>query len=604
MRQTIIWELLVTQKRWILGGLLPIVGLSLGVTLGYANGVRDAIDKGIVERSAPLSGFVTTMVVAAVLLVPIGIALRQITARIGYTIEYQVRVRLYDRLQSLHPRTLDKLATGQLMTRAVTDLAMLELFVVIIPTLAVTFILIAALAVVIMVQSPVMAALAISAIPVNVWLVMRIRYRLHALSWMRLHRRAEVTTAIDEAVRGIRVVKAFSREPYERGRVATAATAAYAVAMNRVRLLARYDVLLRLLPAVFTCLEVMLAGRLISGGGFTIGKLLVLLYFAQALTQFAQSFGDIADAWQAARAGATRITELLDQLPIEVPENPTPLPPSCTGLRLEALGFRDGDRRLLTNFDLALAPGEVVVVHGAPGSGKSLVASLAAGRVPPTEGRVILDGVDLSQLDPLDVTRAIRLLTEEPFLFGRTVRENLEMGGAPGGQPPTEAELQIALAATNAAEFVHDLANGLDTVLGDRGMTLSGGQRQRLSLARAVVTPPRVLVLDDALAAVNPALEIEIVRQLRDLAPDMAILCITRREGLSSLADRIVQLPDRDLGPRRSEQPLSTNATVDSMQLALGRVRWRAPAEVARQHRQAAARDRGAAGERGGRYRR
>ncbi len=588
MRQTIIWELLRAQWRWVLLILLPLSALSFTCTLAYANGVRDAIDKAIVDKSAPLSGFIKAMVVAAFLLWPIGIALRQTTARIGYTIEYQVRVRLYDRLQALNPRTLDKLATGQLMTRAVTDLAMLELFVVIIPTLAVTFVIIGALAVVILVQSPLMAALALSSVPINGWLVMRIRYRLLGLSWMRLHRRAEVTTAIDEAVRGIRVVKAFGREDYERGRVAAAARAAYAVALNRVRLLAKFDVLLRLLPGVFTLLEILLAGQLIGRSAFTIGKLLILLYFAQALTAFAQSFSDIADAWQAARAGATRITELLDQIPPDRRADPDPLPPVSTGLSLEAVSFRSldadaaddaeegavdhGRRLLLEELDLGIAPGELVVVHGAPGSGKSLIAALAAGRVPPSAGRVLLDGSDLLDLDPLEVTRAVRLLTEDPFLFGRTVRENLAMGAASSGRPASDQEVLDALVAANAAEFVNDLSDGIDTQLGDRGMTLSGGQRQRLALARALVAPPRVLVLDDALAAVNPALEIDIVRRLRVLAPEMGILCITRREGLRTLADRIIELPDRrEPGAQAADRARAAESTaaVDPMAFAL-----------------------------------
>jgi ATP-binding cassette subfamily B protein len=389
---------------------------------------------------------------------------------------------------------------------------------------------------------------------------------------MRLHRRAEVTTAIDEAVRGIRVVKAFGREPHERGRVRTAAVAAYAIALNRVRLLARFDVLLRLVPAVFTALEIVLAGRLIEGGGFSIGKLLILLYFAQALTAFAQSFSDIADAWQAARAGATRITELLDQIPPEPPADPQPLPPVSTGLTLEAVTFHDGDRNLLTGLSLQLPPGHVVVVHGPPGSGKSLVAALAAGRAGPTAGVVQLDGSDLATLDPLEVTRAVRLLTEDPVLFGRSVRENLEMGGDAHGRSPTDAELRVALDAANASEFVDDLEHGLDTVLGDRGMTLSGGQRQRLSLARAIVRPPRVLVLDDALAAVNPALEIDIVRRLRALAPAMAILCITRREGLRTLADSIVELPDLRLPGHEAAdraRAAEANGVPEAMEMAL-----------------------------------
>jgi len=544
MRETIIWRLLAEQRRWIFL-LLALSGCTFTAIVTYANSIRDAIDKSIVAHSHPLAPFIHKMVIASALMLVFGIILRQTTSRIGYHIEYQVRIRLYDKLQSLSPRTLDKLATGQLMTRAITDLAFLELFVIIIPNLGVTFVLISALAVIIIVQSVPMAILAVGAVPLNAWLVMRIRHRLLGMSWTALHRRAEVTTAIDEAVRGIRVVKSFGREEHERSRVRRAALSAYAVGLNRVRLLAKYDLLLRGLPAILTALEVLLAGRLISGGGYSIGRLLILLYFAQSLTQFAQSFSDIADAWQFARAGATRITELLDQLSPEPPAHTEALPAPTTGLALEAVSFEAADEVILDRLDLDVAPGELVVVHGAPGAGKSLAAAIASGRVVPTSGRVLLGGTDIAVLDPLDVTREVRVLSEDPFLFGRSIRENLEMGAVTRRGSLSEDDLWKALTAAGADGFIADLPDGLDTVLGDRGMTLSGGQRQRVALARALVAPARVLVLDDALSAVNPALEVEIVARIRTLAPASAILCITRRDSLETMADHVVVLPPR-----------------------------------------------------------
>jgi ATP-binding cassette subfamily B protein len=426
---------------------------------------------------------------------------------------------------------------------------MMELFVQVLPALIVSVIILAALALVVLVQSPLMAAVALLTIPINAFLVLRIRRKLLGLSWMALHRRAEVTTAIDEAVRGARVVKAFGREDHERGVVRERALKAYSVAMNRIRLMAGYDFILRVAPAFVTAALLLIAGRIASNGTLKVGELLILLLYSVFFTSFAQQFGDIANAWQLGNAAAKRITELLDLVPDPEPVDADPVPPVSTGLVFDDVSFAVGEHVLLRELSLAVGPGELVVLQGRPGSGKSLTASLAGGGVTATNGVVELDGLDLRRLHVLDIRRNVRVLSEEPFLFGRTVRENLEMGAADGGRAVVgDDELWAALAAAGAEKVVADLPDGLDTTLGDRGMTLSGGQRQRLALARALVAPARVLVLDDALAAVNPSLEVDIMRSVRAHAPEMAVLAITRREGLERLADRVVRLPDAGAG--------------------------------------------------------
>ena len=211
--------------------------------------------------------------------------------------------------------------------------------------------------------------------------------------------------------------------------------------------------------------------------------------------------------------------------------------------------FDYGTNNVLKNVDLDVAPGQLVVVTGGPRSGKSTLAALAAGALAPVHGTIELDGVDVGDIDDAKLRRAIRVLTEEPFLFGRTVRENLEMGAGLEGVP--DDVLHAALHAAGADEVVAELPNGLDEVLGDRGLTLSGGQRQRLALARALVAPPRVLILDDALLAVNPNMEVDIIRRIRAHAP--------RTRDPPSLAPR---------GPgrarRRRPRPARTPATSPS----------------------------------------
>jgi ATP-binding cassette subfamily B protein len=543
-RSTIIWTLIVEQRPWVFL-LLLFSAFNLGTVAASTGSIKSAIDDAVIAHTQPLDLYVNRLIALAFIGLLIGIGTRMTSNRIGYHLEYEVRTRLYRRLQAMNPRALDSISTGQLVTRAVTDLQMMELFVQVLPQLIVSVIVLVALALVVIVQSPLMATIALLTIPINAFLVLRIRRKLLGLSWMALHRRAEVTTAIDEAVRGARVVKAFGREDHERGVVRERALKAYSVAMNRIRLMAKYDFVLRVAPAFVTTGLLVLAGRIATNGTLKVGELLILLLYSVFFTSFAQQFGDIANAWQLGNAAAKRITELLDLVPDPEPEDAFPVPPPSTGLVFDDVSFAVGDNVLLRELSLAVAPGELVVLQGQPGSGKSLTAALAGGGATATNGVVELDGVDIKRLHILDVRRNVRVLSEEPFLFGRTVRENLQMGGADGGRGTvTDEQMWAALAAAGAEKVVADLPHGLDTTLGDRGMTLSGGQRQRLALARALVAPARVLVLDDALAAVNPSLEVDIMRSVRAHAPNMAVLAITRREGLERLADRVVRLPD------------------------------------------------------------
>ena len=287
--------------------------------------------------------------------------------------------------------------------------------------------------------------------------------------------------------------------------------------------------------------------RLVVSGSMSLGKFVIFYTFLVEGTYIAQYLDELVSLWQLAKTGAGRITQLLAVAPGEVNLAFTALPEGSTGLELHRVGVGFGDATVLSDLDLSVRQGAMTVLTGGPGSGKSTVAALAAGLLPATEGDVRLDGVDVRSIDPVDMHKAVHLVSEEPFLFARSVRDNLTIGALAGATDPhvriDDAALQAALEAAGATEVVDELAGGLDEPLGDRGMTLSGGQRQRLALARALVAPPRVLVLDDALSAVNPAREVEILRSIRAHAPSTAILCISRRPGPSTLADTVVELP-------------------------------------------------------------
>jgi ATP-binding cassette subfamily B protein len=574
-RKTVIYALLARQRTWLLWLLLTASFALLGA-VGYADTLRKLVDHGVVRQDHPISFFIGQLVFLAFFSLVFGFLLRQVIARLSYHLEFELRIWLYERLQSTDPERLDSLSTGQMVTRAMTDLMLLELVVLVVPTVAVVSLILIALFILMLTINWWLAILAVLVLPANLAIVVRIRRRLWGMSWVTLDRRARVTTAIDEAVRGARVVKAFGREDHEEAGLEAKASSAFAAGMTRIRLVSRYDILLAVVPGLVMGLLTWLGAREGVAGRITAGDLLLFFIFALVFANFARIFGSVQSAWQFAKTGAGRIFELIAYArPAEL----TPgldLPGSGPGLELAAATVRISDHPVIAPLSFTAAPGELVVVAGPPRSGKTTLARLIAGGCSADEGSVTLDGVAVADADGSQLRRAVRVVVEDPFLFGRTVRENLLLGAPP---ETTDAQLWAALTAAGARQVVEDLPAGLDTVLGDRGLTVSGGQRQRLALACALVVPPRVLVLDDALSAVDPALEMGILSRLPGHAPDTAIVAITRRPSAATVADQVVELPEPSAGAPKRPRATGSLASDGPYDLLLAGIVAQLPAD-------------------------
>lgn len=543
IKASLLWDLLRAQKWWVRGMVLSVV-LGILTQLVITMVIRGMVDQGLVDQTVPLGDYLVPAVLFALLLIPVNFVTRQVGQRVGFHMEYDLRTRLYRSFQSADLQRLDRMASGQLITRAMTDLTMVERMMQFLPTLFAFVPVIIGMGIFLIILNPLMGVLAAASFPLNIWLLRRFKERLWGLSWSELNERAEVTAAVDEPVRGIRVVKAFGREEHERERLERVSLRAYQFAMSRWRLLARFDVPMKFAPIVTQAIILLLGAQLVADGSLSLGTFLIAFQVVGGFTAFAGMIDEVASAWQYLRSAQSRIGEVIDMATASA--GGAPLPEPSHGLRLEGVGVELGGRMILADLHLTAAPGQLVVVHGAPGSGKSTLAAVAAGILEPHIGLITLDGADPRDLDADAVRRAVRVVAEEPFLFATSVRENLEI--AVQGTA-TDDDLQRALWAAAADEFVAELSGGLDSHIGDRGLTLSGGQRQRLALARALVSPPRVLVLDDALSAVNPSLEVEILRRIRTVAPDTAVICISRRAGATTVADEVVTLPDPLLVP-------------------------------------------------------
>jgi ATP-binding cassette subfamily B protein len=349
---------------------------------------------------------------------------------------------------------------------------------------------------------------------------------------------AELTAEAEENISGIRIVKAFAREDHRferfRGRVGRV----FDQSMYSTRLRAFYNPMISFLPNLGLAAVLLVGGRQVVSGSITLGEFATFNSYLLMLMFPMRMLGIALGMAQRAVASGNRVFEILDRAPeIEPPEHPLSLPPGGGRVRFDeaTLSYNDGVPAL-AGVTLDVAPGETVAVVGPTGSGKTTLVAAIARLYDLSSGSVSIDGRDVRDVDPLALRRAVALVPDDGFLFSATVRENIAYAR------PEASLAEVALAARRAQihAFIETLPEGYDTLVGERGLTLSGGQRQRIAIARALITDPRVLILDDATASVDAATEREIKRALREVMEGRTTFVIAHRLSTIMLADRIV----------------------------------------------------------------
>jgi ATP-binding cassette subfamily B protein len=300
-----------------------------------------------------------------------------------------------------------------------------------------------------------------------------------------------------------------------------------------------FNPLLEMLPLIGIAAVLWVGGRQAISGHLSTGTFVAFSAYVVMLVWPLRVLGQRVTTVQKALAASARITEVLEVEPRLVEPRHAETLDAKGDVRLDGVRFgHAGDQAVLDGLDLHLAPGESLALVGATGSGKSTVAGLLARLYDPDGGRVLLDGHDLRDLRLADVRRAVALVFEETFLFSESVRENIRFGRPDAGDPDVER----AAALAGATEFISQLPDGYDTVLGERGFSLSGGQRQRIAIARAILADPAVLVLDDATSAVDATKEHEIRAALAEVMRGRTTLVIAHRPATIALADRVAVL--------------------------------------------------------------
>jgi len=504
--------------------------------------VKYAIDHGVLTKDTH-----TLLIWLAALL---GVGLLEMTAgavRHLYAIrnrarsDARVRDAIFAHALRLEPAYHDRVGPGELMSRASSDSEQVARMMDSIGHTIGYVLTVFAVAVVLLVLDWRLALIVLIPLPlisVAGWIYSR---RYHAGTERLQERWGATASMVEETVAGIRVVKGLGAGGPLSAQFRVRSRAIVDRALAIARLDAVFMPMLEFLPSLGLLAVLWLGGRRVIAGDLSLGSFVAFNAYVAMLVWPMRILGQRVTTLQKAVGASARISEELEAEPqLREPRHPEALERPLRGeVRLTGVQFgHDGDRPVLDGLDLCLAPGESLALVGATGSGKSTVAGLLARLYDPDAGSVVIDGHDVKSLRLSDVRGAVALVFQETFLFSDTVRENIRFARPDSNNEAVERAAELA----GAAEFVADLPDGYDTILGERGFSLSGGQRQRVAIARAILADPAVLVLDDATSAVDATKEYEIRAALTKVMAGRTTLVIAHRPATIALADRVAVL--------------------------------------------------------------
>lgn len=500
---------------------------------------RVIIDDVVGNKTEDMAPWAGLFIGAALLVYVMTYIRRYYGGRLALDVQHDLRTDMYDTIARLDGRRQDELSTGQVVGRATSDLQLIQGLLFMLPMTIGNFLLFGISLGVMLWLSPLLTLVALLMAPALWFIAKRSRKKLFPATWYAQAQAAAVATVVDGAVTGVRVVKGFGQEEQETGKLREAGRRLFGGRMRAIRLNSRYTPALQAVPALGQVAMLALGGWMATRGQVTLGTFVAFSTYLAQLVGPVRMLAMILTVAQQARAGAERVFELIDTEPV-IREGTRELPadaPATVEFDDVRFGY-DPERPVLDGFSLTIAEGETVAVVGSSGSGKSTVALLLPRFYDADHGAVRVGGHDVRELTYDSLRAAIGLVPEDSFLFSDTIRANIAFGRPDA----SDEEVRAAARAAQAEGFVEALAAGFDTRVGEQGLTLSGGQRQRIALARAILTDPRLLLLDDATSAVDARVEHEIHEALRAVMAGRTTLLIAHRRSTLALADRIAVL--------------------------------------------------------------
>jgi ATP-binding cassette, subfamily B, bacterial len=500
------------------------------------------VDSAILTHHEPIWAGATVLIAVGVVNFA-GVYTRRFEGgKLSLDVQHDLRTESFEALSRLDGTRQDQLHTGQIVSRAISDLNMVQGLLGMVPMLLGNAVLFVLSIVIMAFLSPLLTLVALAVGPALWFIALGSRRRLFPASWDAQQQAANVAGVVDGAVTGVRVVKGFGQEEQETERLEDASSALYASRVRAVRLMAKYNPALQAVPLFGQVGVLALGGWLTVRGSIPLGTFLAFSLYVAQMVSPVRALTALVTIGQEARASVIRIFEVIDARPV-ITDRPdaAALPPGTPDIELDDVSFGYlPSQPVLRGLSLHVRPGETLALVGTSGSGKSTISLLLPRFYDVSGGAIRVGGHDVRDLARSSLRASIGLVLEDSFLFSDTVRANL----AYGRPDATEQQVIAAAKAAEAHDFITVLPDGYDTIIGEQGLTLSGGQRQRVSLARALITDPSILILDDATSAIDATIEARIHATLRSVMTGRTTLLIAHRQSTLQLADRIAVLDE------------------------------------------------------------
>ena len=514
------------------------------------------------EGSVPSSAILTSVAIIMALGVIRGVlsyGQTYLGESLSQYVSYEIRNSFYDHVQHQSFAFHDRYHTGNLMSRAITDVENIRMFInmglVRAPYFAILFVVVAGI---LIYSDWKLGLLSASFMPVVAFYTSSVRLKMRAL-WLQVQEKmAELSTILQENFSGMRVVKAFASEDHEESRFDAKSSEVADIYIQAERLRASSTSFMLFTFLVAMGLILWYGGYQVINGHMTPGELAQFIFYLQILAMPVRMSGWLVNSYARAASAGQRMFEILDTVsPVKELKDAVDMPRPKGHVQFENVSFAyEGRKPVLTNVSIDAKPGEIIALLGAPGSGKSTIVSLLPRFYDVTGGRITIDGVDIKEYRLKSLRNNVGVVQQDVFLFTTSLKENI----AYGREHATDGEIRQSASVAQMNEFIESLDEGYETLVGERGSTLSGGQRQRMSIARALLLDPPILILDDSTSSVDAQTEDDIRKAMESVMQGRTTFVIANRLSTVHMADKIIVLENGEIAEEGTHKELLSNS--------------------------------------------
>ena len=482
---------------------------------------------------------------------------RYVGMEVSYNVEADIRNNIFSHMQKLDFSFHDRVPTGDLMARGTGDASQVRMSFGIAPLATANIVLLFILSATLLNISLLLGSIILISIPLILSMASRFAAKAITISTRVQEAQANMTTEVEELLGGIRVVKAFGKEESASDRVDKATESIFDTSMDLLKLRSTFVPLFELIPMAVSMLVLVIGGYLTINDSISLGDFVAFTQYIILLVWPLRITAWFLSEIPRSVAAANRILDLLDEEP-RIIDNDNLIDLSSEGpgeVVFEEVRFNYGVDQVLNGASFTIKPGQTVAIVGATGSGKSTLAYLLPRLYEASSGTIKIDGIDIKKVSLEQLRKRISIAFEESFLFSSTAEENITIGSELLG----DDEVRSASLVAKADGFISDLPDGYNTEVGERGYGLSGGQRQRIALARAILRKPKILILDDAMSAVDASTEESIRNELKTVLGQTTTLIITNRVPTIEMCDEVIFLEDGKVKAQGSHEDLKAN---------------------------------------------